>query len=64
MNIKPVTRPNLLCRAHLHHRWIAAYTPDGERYMHCKYCGTDRTEFVNNGSDTTPRAPWFASFGG
>jgi hypothetical protein len=44
MSNERTPHPTLLCRAHLHHKWVVAYTPDGERYMRCKNCGTDRTE--------------------
>ena len=64
MKSKPTPSPTVLCRAHLHHKWIAAYTPDGERYMRCKHCGTDRTEFDDNGFGGKALAASFAGFGG
>ena len=35
----------ILCRAHLHHKWIQDRNPDGKQYMRCARCKKDRTEF-------------------
>jgi hypothetical protein len=39
----------LLCRTHLHHKWVEEHTDDGSRYMHCVRCGKDRTEVDSSG---------------
>ncbi|MDQ1749882.1 MAG: hypothetical protein QOE71_938 [Pseudonocardiales bacterium] len=41
-------RKPLLCRTHLHHKWMTEHTEDGESFMRCTRCGTDRPE-VDNG---------------
>jgi hypothetical protein len=40
----PTLHPTLLCRAHLHHKWVPAHTEDGGQYMRCEHCGKDKTE--------------------
>ncbi len=41
---EPTLHPTLLCRAHLHHKWVPAHTEDGGQYMRCAHCGKDKTE--------------------
>jgi hypothetical protein len=41
--------PTMLCRAHLHHKWVPAHTEDGEQYMRCAHCGKDKAEPDSSG---------------
>ena len=41
---EPTLRPTLLCRAHLHHKWVPAHSEDGDQYLRCAHCGKDKTE--------------------
>ena len=45
--------PTLLCRSHLHHKWVAEHTSDGQRYQRCAHCGKDRTEVDSNNFGST-----------
>jgi hypothetical protein len=36
--------PTLLCRMHLHHKWVPAHTEDGAQYMRCAHCGAEKVE--------------------
>jgi hypothetical protein len=31
----------LLCRFHLHHKWVRRFNPEGEDYLQCNACGKD-----------------------
>jgi hypothetical protein len=35
---------SLLCRTHLHHKWVPERTEDGERFIRCARCGEDHTD--------------------
>jgi hypothetical protein len=43
MSAQEPRRP-LLCRTHLHHKWVAEHTEDGGDFSRCAHCGKDRTE--------------------
>jgi hypothetical protein len=40
MPAKPPRKP-LLCRLHLHHKWVRHFNPQHEEYLQCKACGKD-----------------------
>jgi hypothetical protein len=40
----------LLCRTHVHHKWVEERTDDGSNYMRCVRCGKDRTQVDSSGS--------------
>jgi hypothetical protein len=51
-----VPRKPLLCRLHLHHRWVLRVNPDGDDYFQCNSCGEDlydveRTSGANIGGN-------------
>ena len=50
---EPRLHPTLLCRAHLHHKWVPAQTADGGRYMCCAHCGKDKSEADIGNENTT-----------
>jgi hypothetical protein len=41
---EPTLHPTLLCRAHLHHRWVPARSEDGGQYLRCANCGKDKSD--------------------
>jgi hypothetical protein len=49
--------PKVLCRAHLHHKWVPARTEDGGQYLRCAHCGKDKAE-VDPGNPDDRRPPW------
>jgi hypothetical protein len=47
----PVRRSRpIRCRLHLMHSWQLDRTEDGNRYLRCRRCGTDRTGGAENAS--------------
>jgi len=42
MSVSVSPKPKrLLCRFHLHHKWVRRFNPEGEDYLQCKACGKD-----------------------
>jgi hypothetical protein len=48
---EPTPHPTLLCRAHLHHKWVPAHTEDGRQYVRCEHCGKDKTRYESGEND-------------
>jgi hypothetical protein len=46
--------PTLLCRAHMHHKWVPAQTEDRGQYLRCAHCGKDKTDIDPVDRDTPP----------
>ena len=61
---EPTLHPTLLCRAHLHHKWVPAHTEDGEQYMHCAHCGKDKTDADPGNFDGSGYGAGLAGMGG
>jgi hypothetical protein len=53
----PTPHPTLLCRAHLHHKWVPARAEDGGQYIRCAHCGKDKSE-IDPGDSEGRRQPW------
>ena len=60
MTEQPKLHPTLLCRTHLHHKWVPAHTEDGGRYMRCEHCGTEKVFEPGQGDGTTLVVAWVA----
>ncbi|HEU5265296.1 MAG TPA: hypothetical protein VFU35_01305 [Jatrophihabitans sp.] len=56
--------PTLLCRAHLHHKWVEDHTSDGQLYHRCAHCGKDRTEVDSNNFGGKVLGAGLGGFGG
>lgn len=56
--------PTLLCRAHLHHKWVTAVSEDGGRHMRCAHCGKDKTEVDLENLDNKKFGGGLAGMGG
>lgn len=61
---EPTLHPTLLCRAHLHHKWVPAQSEDGGQYMRCAHCGKDKTEADLENLDNKKFGGGLAGMGG
>ena len=50
--------PTIGCLTGLRHRWVRAWTGDGERYQRCRRCGIDHTPSTAGSADYLSPNAW------